>query len=176
MFKESRLARTLTLLLLLTFVPVVAQAQGRESAVVTKLGKETVTVNKPDGWVVGKAPRGSIALFRASGDAKSQIEVKRTPGVNTTQASRFFTSFHTNLKKMGLEEAGSGIALAVPGFESGKLTEYKLVSRGAPYRMLVWQALRGDAAWMVVGFFPEKARDVHFGAMQKLMRAISFSK
>ena len=168
--------RTLTLLLLCTMLlPAAAMAQGRESAVIKKLGKETVTVNKPDGWVVGKPPRGTIALFRAAGDAKSQIEVKRTPGVKDAQAERFFASFHTNLKKMGLKEAGSAVELAIPGFLKGSLTEYTLTSKGEPYRMLVWQALRGDAAWMVVGFFPEKARDVHFGAMQKLMRAISFS-
>lgn len=148
---------------------------GRSSEVVEALAKGKVTIPKPDGWIVARPPKGSIALFRDAGEKTSQLEVKYSPEVTKEQHDRYCQTFHTTLMKMGFEEQKTPWASAVEGFEFGKIVEYKLMSQGKPYRVLVWQAHRADATWMIVGFFPEGARDVYFKQIEALAKSMKFS-
>lgn len=184
-FVWTMMVCSLSMMVLVT--PAVAQdgkAQeddlGRQSQIVQTLDdKSKVTIPKPDGWVVARHTKGSLALFRDAGDKTSQLEVKYTPGISAEQQLRYFQTFHTSLKKMGFVELPEADRTFKPGVIKGfneiQGVEYTIVSQGANYRMIVWQAHRGTGAWMVVGFFPEAARDVHVKSIELLVTSMTFS-
>lgn len=148
----------------------------RSSKVVAGVGEEVVTLAKPDGWVVGQAPKGSLALMRAAGDKSSQLEVRYTQGIAPDQKKQHFSSFHTSLKQMGLEKIADSKIKKAGVFEAVVQTEYKLLSGGKTFRLVVMHVHRGDAAWFFTGFFPEDARDEHYKSLVSLIETASFSK
>lgn len=153
-----------------------AGAPVRSSNVVAGVGEEIVTLAKPGGWVVGQAPKGSLALMRAAGDKSSQLEVRYTQGIADDQKKQHFSSFHTSLKQMGLEKIADSKIKKAGVFEAVVQTEYKLLSGGKTFRLVVMHVHRGDAAWFFTGFFPEEARDEHYKSLVSLIETASFSK
>lgn len=142
-----------------------------------KLGAKTVTIAKPDGWVIAKSPKGSIGLFRAAGDKTSQIEIKFTPAVTKKQQTRYFQTFHTSLQKMGLKPMAASATPAkslssAKGFTDVAEKEYELKSNGKDFRMVVVQGYREGGVWMVIGFFPTAARTTHYETMQKILAGV----
>lgn len=157
-------------------------ASGQEGAPVRAnevkklLGAEEVRIVRPDGWVVGEAPKGSLALMRASGDASSQLEVRYTPEITAAKQKQHFSSFHTSLKQMGLEEVAEAKKKHDGAFPAGVETEYRLVSAGKPFRLIVWHVHREKGAWFFTLFCPEEARDTHYEALTELIVGVSFAK
>ena len=143
-----------------------------------KLGSKAAMMSKPEGWTIAKAPKGSIGLFRAAGDKTSQIEIKFTPEVTTKQQLRYFQTFHTTLKKMGLrlvDKTKLKPSTIVPDAKKYKHvveTEYELKSNNKDYRMVVIQGHRHNGAWLIIGFFPTPMRDKHYESLKKAVNGI----
>lgn len=169
----SRFALVLAIsLTALTLSSAAFAQEGRVDAVTKTLGSETVTMVKPEGWVVGAAPRGSAMLLRAAGDESSQIEVKFTPGVSADMATSFFASFHTQLRKAGMRKQGDDQKIDLGPLAKATLIEYALVSDSKPFRMIIVQAHRASGAYMIIGFFPEFSRDKHFESMKSFISSM----
>jgi len=136
--------------------------------------KETVVINKIDGWTFGEAPKGSLAMLRAAGDVTAMLEVRFTPDIAKDKVDAHFTSFHTSLKQMGLKEVSSKKRKLSEVFPEGVETEYSLTSSGKPYRLVVWGVHRKEGVWFVTAFFPEKARPNHYPEFESFVQAITF--
>jgi hypothetical protein len=130
-------------------------------------------VTRPDGWVSGKAGIGVIAMFRAAGDSRSQIEVRVSPHVKEKQGEFFFTSFHSNLQKAGFSKLREGQE-ATYGGKKGLETEYETSSKKQKLRLIVWQYQHNDSAYLVVGFFPAEARDKYYEDFQQVAKSLTF--
>lgn len=126
----------------------------RATSVELSLDGEDVVISKPDGWVVAKAPKGSIALMRLAGDKSSQLDVRYTPGVDNTQRDGHFSTFHTNLKSMGLKKVSSQkVSLESEAFKGDVYeTIYELTAKKKPYRLVVWHIHRNSAVWFFTLF------------------------
>lgn len=134
-----------------------------------------VTIVRPEGWVAGEKPKGALVIFRAAGDEQSQLEVRATPNVKRDQRQIFFTSIHSKLQKTGFvkEEVREEVTY---GGKKGVETEYVAPSKNNEKSLVVWQYHRGDAAWMVFGFFPAEARDKYYADFQKLIETMTFDE
>lgn len=131
-----------------------AAAQDVERIRAEAAGKP-LSVAKPRGWVSGKPPRGSVALFQAAGDTSSQIEIKATPGLQAEQHKSYSAAFHASLLKAGFKVSSR----KPPGYANealpdGQTFTYEVNSDGRDFAMIIWEAHAGEVTWQVVGFFP----------------------
>lgn len=157
-----------------TTTPATTPAKKPEPAIITaKVGDKTATLPRPEGWLVGVPPRGSIALLRAEGGAPAQIEVKHTPGLDTTLKDRYFTAYHASLTRLGLTKGTTTKHPATGILPAGERVEYSMTTGGKPYRLIVTQVFHDKAAWMIIGFFPEATRDKHLQALDKLIAGMT---
>ena len=137
--------------------------------------KYGVVIQRPSGWVLGKANEGVVAVFRAAGDDEAQIEIRVSPHVKQKQRDFFFTSFHSNLQKAGFTKVGVRKDASY-GDQKGVETEYETSSKKRKFRLIVWQHHHDDSAWMVVGFFPTGTRDKYYPDYQKVISELSFDE
>lgn len=172
--------------LALSVVALHAHAQDNDSAedaelvratkVELDLDGEHVIINKLDGWVVGKTPKGggSIALFRSSGEGVAQIDVRYTASISSEQKNGHFTTFHTHLKSKGLKKVSSRTLQLKEGpFPEVVETVYELTSKKKPFELVVWHTHRNNAAWFFTFFRP-----ANFGeddSLQNMLVAIEIS-
>lgn len=127
----------------------------------------------PAGWQRVKPGKGVLVAFHNIDDAKAQIEVRVSPHVQEKQGQFFFTSFHSNLQKAGFarQEVREGATYAD---KRGKETEYETNAKKHKFRLLVWQYLHNDSAYIVVGFFPAGKRDQYYEDFQRVLENLSF--
>ena len=143
------------------------------ASVTAKVGEKTATIKRPEGWLVGVAPRGSIALFRAEAGSPAQIEIKHTPGLDATLKDRYFTAFHASLTRLGLAKGATTKLPAAGALPAAERVEYSLTTGGKAYRLIVTQLFYDKAAWMIIGFFPESSRDKHLQTLDKLIAGMT---
>lgn len=127
----------------------------------------------PTGWTSVKPGKGVLAAFHHTEDAKAQIEVRVSPHVKEKQGQFFFTSFHSNLQKAGfgrLEVRKD----ATYADKKGEETEYETNARKNKFRLIVWQYLHNDSAYMVVGFFPAGKRDTYYDDFKTVIETLKF--
>jgi hypothetical protein len=143
----------------LAWPAVGAAQQGGDRVELEAVGKK-MSVIKPRGWVAGKPPRGSVALFQAAGDASSQIEIKATPGLQAEQHKSYSATFHASLIKAGFKRsARQAPALVNKALPVSQTFVYEVNSDGRDYAMVVWEANAQDITWQIVAFFPVEAWD-----------------
>lgn len=147
-----------------------AWAQGVDRLELEAMGQQISAV-KPRGWVLGKPPRGSVALFQAAGDAASQIEIKATPGLQLEQHKSYSAAFHASLLKAGFKVSPrKPRAFANAALPKSQTFAYEVTSDGREFAMIVWEAHAGELTWQIVGFFPLEAWDA---MLEPLAAAIS---
>ena len=139
------------------------------------LSGQTVVIPKSDGWVIGKAPKGAIALLRLAGDASdAQIEIRVTPEIKEEDSERHFRTLHTNLKRQGLKRLGEPKEVVLSEvFGKAVETEYTLSSGGKPYRLVFWHFYHPTGVWFISGFFPEGDREARYAVMQDVAKKIA---
>lgn len=152
-----------------------ASNQGvRETRVELDLDGERVVINKLDGWVVAKAPKGSIALFRSAGEGVAQIDVRYTSSISSDQKDGHFTTFHTHLKSKGLKKVSSRTLQLKEGpFQDVVETVYELTSKKKPYELVVWHTHRNNAVWFFTFFRPANFGDEE--SLQNMLVSIKIS-
>lgn len=128
---------------------------------------------RPEGWVTAEPGEGVAALFRAAGDERVQIEVRISPEVDDDESEYFFTSFHSALQKEGFAKREVRKAAEYDGKE-GRETEYEMAAGDDAFRLIVWQHHRQSSALLVVGFFPEDARDEYYEDYQQVIEKMTF--
>lgn len=148
--------------------------EGMRASEITDADSGTV-VKRPDGWVAGKPGKGVIATLRPAGDSKAQIEVRVSAHVKDKQAEFFFTSFHSNLQKAGFSKKEVNEA-AVYDDKEGIETEYETSTKSRDFNLIVWQHQYKDSAYLVVGFFPSKKRDLYYDDFKKVIEELSFKE
>ncbi len=130
-------------------------------------------VTRPEGWVSAQKTKGVVAVFRAAGDSKAQIEVRVSPHVKAKQRQSFFASFQTSLQKSGFVKQNVNNK-ATYGGKTGVQTEYEATSKASKFRLILWQFHHGDSAILVVGFFPASKRDKYFPAYKQVIEKLTF--
>ncbi len=148
----------------------------RATSVELSLDGEKVVIAKPDGWVIGKPPKGSVALMRRAGDPSTQLDVRYTPGVDAKQCDGHFSTFHTNLKSMGLKKLSSTKVEVKGESLSGEFvqTVYELTAKKKPYRLVVWHIHRKNAVWFFTLFEPTGA-DESTESLEQLVKKLKIS-
>ena len=127
----------------------------RAGNVKLKLDGEDVVIVKGDGWVIGKAPKGAVALLRSAGEGESQMDVRYSPNISIDQRDTHLSTFHTNIKSMGLKEVSSrSVDLSSGAFPKVEETIYELTANKKPYRLVVWHVHRKQAVWVFTLFEP----------------------
>jgi hypothetical protein len=150
-----------------------ASAQEVDTLKVEASGKQ-ISVAKPRGWVSGKPPRGSIALFQAAGDAASQIEIKATPGLQAEQYKSYSAAFHASLVKAGFKASTrKPPAFANKALPNAQTFTYEVNSDGRDFAMIVWEVHAGEVTWQVVGFFPIEAWDAVVAPMGAVIAGLA---
>jgi hypothetical protein len=135
-----------------------------------------VSVTRPEGWIIGKTKNGgTVAVFKAAGDADAQIDVLVSPVEGKEAASAYFTSFHADLQKVGLVKKNVRKEASYEG-KVGIETEYDAASRDRQFRLVLWQFHQGKRAVIVTGFFPTTERDNFYGDLQKVIESIELKK
>ncbi len=147
----------------------------RASKVELELDGERIDIYKVDGWVIAKAPKGSVALLRSAGDGAAQIDVRYTPGVSSSQKDNHIKTFHTHLKAKGLKQSSTTVkAIKSDVFPEVVETVYDLTSKGKSYQLVVWHVHRKNAVWMFTFFKPKDLVDEE--SLQNLIIQIKVSK
>lgn len=116
---------------------------------------------RPEGWVTGKTREGIAAVFHAAGDQAIQIEVRVSSDIGREDGDYFFATFDSQLQEKGFKKSDEREE-ATHGEYSGRETEYEVQSDGDTFRLIVWKYHHDDTVIMVVGFFPEHARDEYY--------------
>ena len=133
-----------------------------------------VTVHRPNGWVFGKPGKGVIALLTAAGDSQSQIEVRVSKHVKKQLTKPFFASFHSNIQKSGFVKVETRDNTQY-GQKKGSEVEYETGEGDKAFRLVVWQYHRAETAYLVVGFFPKKARDIQYKDFQSVCEKLELN-
>ncbi|MBA2663270.1 MAG: hypothetical protein H0U74_13365 [Bradymonadaceae bacterium] len=133
-----------------------------------------VRIPRPGGWLLGQAPQGAIALFRAAGDGQAQIEVRVSRKLGPKQVEHFYSAFHNNLRRTGFTQIARRPA-TVYGELSGDEIEYQVISSGREYHLVVWQHYRNGEAWIFTGFFPTRRRDAYYRSFERMLSGVQFT-
>ena len=149
---------------MLIATPAIAQQKSKTKpghAKVAATLPADVNIAKPDGWVVGKTPKGSVMMLRSAADESTQLEVRYTPNISEDKKEKHFSYFHTNLKQLGLSQRQTKqVTSDSKLFPTLTETEYALTSEGKRYILIVWHAHHKDGAWFFTAFMPEGGREV----------------
>lgn len=160
-----------SLLLMTLFVGIsafswTASAQDMDS-------KEGLKLVVPANWEAGKTSKGAAVVLKSTRDVKSQIEFRHASNMDAKKAKRYFNSFHTNLENAGLKQVRRDEKTTYAS-KTGVETEYKTESKKNKFRLVVWQVSHKEHAWLVVGWFSERQRDVHYEDFKKVLNTLTF--
>ncbi len=131
-----------------------------------------VTITPPDKWEVAQGNDKAVANFKHRG-SQSQIEVVGTKLITTDLADVFFKTFHKTLKESNFEEVGAGAQVTI-GDHKGTQTSYKFTHSGVTLEVVIFQFLKGNTAWIVVGYMQDVEKDTYIGAFQSVISNMKF--
>lgn len=130
-----------------------------------------VTVTPPAKWEVTQGNDKAIANFKHSG-SQSQIEVVGTKLMTPDVADVFFKTFHKTLKESNFDETGSEETTI--GDRKGTQTSYKFTHSGVTLEVVIFQFLRENTAWLVVGYMQDVDKDKYIGDFKSVVENIKF--
>ena len=163
-----KLARVLFTLLVALMVSTAAYAQDAAPVENDEFG---VTVTPPAKWEVTQGNDKAVANFKHRG-SQSQIEVVGTKLMTPDVADVFFKTFHKTLKESNFEETGSEETKI--GDHSGTQTSYKFTHSGVTLEVVIFQFLRDNTAWLVVGYMQDVDKDKYVGDFKSVVENIKF--
>ncbi len=165
-----RIVRFLSILLLTLSLSAVAVADEGGSVVDEDLG---VTVMTPDDWEINTEDSNAVASFQHP-DTKSQIELIATELMNEEVADVFFETFHTTLEESGFV-AVSEEEETIGGLE-GALWTYEFEHSDVTLQIQVFEFLRNDVAWLVVGYADAEESDAQDETYRALIEGLEFDE
>lgn len=164
-----KLARVLfTLFVALTFS---ATAFAQDDAAPVENEEFGVTVTPPAKWEVTQGNDKAVANFKHRG-SQSQIEVVGTKLMTSDVADVFFKTFHKTLKESNFEETGTEDATI--GDHKGEQTSYKFTHSGVTLEVVIFQFLRENTAWLVVGYMQDVDKDKYIKDFTSVVENIQF--
>lgn len=160
-------ARFLFVLVLVLLISSVAVAQ--DTVEDEEFG---VTVVKPDAWESAGDDDKAVANFKHSG-SQSQIQVIGTRLMTAEVADTFFNTFHTTLTESNFEKVSEESA-TIGEFE-GKTVNYAFTHSGVTLEVIVFEFLRDQTAWLVIGYMQDEERENHEDAYLSVIENLSFT-
>lgn len=161
-------ARFLVILLLTLSFSTVAVAQDTGPVEDEEFG---VTISPPDAWEVVQDDDKAVASFKHPG-SQSQIQVIGTQLMNEEVADVFFDTFHTTLTESNFEKVSEDDT-SIGSFE-GKATNYEFTHSGVTLEVKVFEFLRGETAWLAIGYMQDEERENHEADYRQVIETISF--
>ncbi len=163
-----KLVRVLFTLLVISMVSATAFAQDAAPVENEEFG---VSVTPPAKWEVTQGNDKAVANFKHRG-SQSQIEVVGTKLMTSDVADVFFKTFHKTLKESNFEETGKEEATV--GAHKGTQTSYKFTHSGVTLEVVIFQFLRDNTAWLVVGYMQDVDKDKYVGDFKSVVQNIKF--
>ena len=133
-----------------------------------------VKITPPQKWDVTQPNDKAVANFKHRG-SQSQIEVVGTKLMTPDVAEVFFKTFHKTLKESNFEEKKREDDTTIGEFK-GTQTSYKFTHSGVTLEVIVFQFLRENTAWLVVGYMQEVDKDKYVGDFKSVIENIKFDK
>jgi len=164
-----RIARYL-IALLIVLTAATAWAQDANTITNEKFG---VKITAPDKWEVAQGNDKAVANLKHRG-SQSQIEVVGTELMTPDVADVFFKTFHKTLKESNFEEKAAGTEATI-GDHTGTQTSYTFKHSGVELEVVIFQFMRGNTAWLVVGYMQAKEKDKYLGDFQSVVKTMEFS-
>ncbi|QED25952.1 hypothetical protein FRD01_01480 [Microvenator marinus] len=164
-----KLVRLFIALLMCAALSSVAYAQDATPVENEEFG---VTVTPPAKWEVAQGNDKAVANFKHRG-SQSQIEVVGTKLITTDVADVFFKTFHKTLKESNFEEVSAGAEVTI-GEHKGTQTSYKFTHSGVTLEVVIFQFLRENTAWIVVGYMQDVEKDTYLPDFQSVVTNMKF--
>lgn len=165
-----KIARSLFVLLLALALATPAWAQDSKSIVNEQFG---VTVQPPKKWEVTQGNDKAVANFKHPA-SQSQIEVVGTKLMTKDVANVFFTTFHKTLKESQFEQSAQEDKTI--GEFKGKQTTYKFTHSGVTLSVLVFEFVREDTAWLVVGYIQDSEEKKYATDFEEVVKTMKFKQ
>lgn len=153
-------------LALCTLVPVVAVAQ---APVTDETNNLTVTV--PAGWEVVEGNDRAVFNFKET-NGFAQVEVIATPLLTPEASTTFFDTFHTTLAEAEFVQTGSQDATY--GAFVGRETAYQFAHTNTTLKVVVFQFVNENTAWLVIGYMQETSFDQQLPVFQSVAQSLTF--
>jgi hypothetical protein len=161
-------ARFVLVLLLALSISTVAMAQ--DAVENDEFG---VTVVAPDAWETTTDDDKAVANFK-HGDSQSQIQVIGTRLMTAEVADTFFNTFHKTLTESNFEKVGEESATI--GDYEGKKIDYAFTHSGVTMEVVVFEFMRDQTAWLVIGYMQDEERANHEDAYLSVIENLRFSE
>ena len=162
----TRLA-TLAALLVCLATPAFAQ----DGAKPIENEEFNVTIVPPAQWEVTQGNDKAVANFKHKG-SQSQIEVVGTKLMTADVADVFFNTFHKTLKESNFEQLTQEEATL--GDLKGTRTNYKFTHSGVTLEVVIFQFLKNNTAWLVVGYMQDAEKDQYIDDFQNVVKNMKF--
>ena len=132
-----------------------------------------VKITPPAKWEVTQGNDKAIANFKHRG-SQSQIEVVGTKLMTPDVADVFFKTFHKTLQESNFEESKKEDDIAI-GDLKGTQTQYKFTHSGVTLSVVIYQFLRENTAWLVVGYMQDVDKDKYMADFKSVVENIKFN-
>lgn len=165
-----KFARFVSVLMIGLFATSVAFAQDGEPIKNEKFGVE---ITPPAKWEVTEGNEKAVANFKHRG-SQSQIEVVGTKLMTENVSDVFFETFHKTLSESNFEKLEEEEA-TIGSFE-GNRTNYEFKHSGVTLEVVVFEFLKGDTAWLVVGYMQDVEKEKYIGDFEKVVQNMKFSE
>lgn len=163
-----RMARFFVTLMLALTIATPAMAQDAKPIENEEFG---VTITPPAKWEVAQGNDKAVANFKQP-DSQSQIEIVGTKLMTPDVADVFFKTFHKTLKESNFEQKEQ--AEATYGETKGTQTSYKFAHSGVTLEVTVFEFIKGNTAWLVVGYMQETDRDKYLADFKSVVEGMTF--
>lgn len=130
-----------------------------------------VSLDVPAGWEPTDSTDRAVFALRAT-EGQGQIEVIGTPLMTADVADVFFSTFHETLSGSDFVKAGAEDKTYAS--VAGKETIYQFSHTGTTIKIVVFQFVREETAWLVVGYLPEADFDRQVASVQAAIGALKF--
>ena len=164
------LGRLLGVFLLVALFVSPLHAQDAQEIVNEDFG---ITVVPPPKWeTTTQGNDKAVANFKHKG-SQSQIEVVGTKLMTADVADVFFNTFHQTLKDSSFVQDKQ----ETKSYEStgeGKRTSYTFTHSGVTLEVVIFEFVRGNTAWLVVGYMQEVEKDKYLGDYEKVVESLKF--
>ncbi len=163
-----RMARFFVTLMLALTIATPALAQDAKPIENEEFG---VTITPPAKWEVAQGNDKAVANFKHPG-SQSQIEVVGTKLMTPDVADVFFKTFHKTLKESNFEQKEQ--SEATYGEYKGTQTQYKFAHSGVTLEVTIFEFIKGNTAWLVVGYMQESDREKYQADFKSTIEGMTF--
>jgi hypothetical protein len=132
-----------------------------------------VTITPPEGWEVTQGNDKAVANFKHK-DSQSQIEVVGTKLMTADVADVFFKTFHKTLAESNFEKKEE--TEATIGEIKGEQTSYKFTHSGVTLEVVIFQFVKNDVAWLVVGYMQDKEKKNYIDDFKSVIEKMTFAE